>query len=467
MAGDGEAVALEQVEDGDPPLLLDVGVAPQDRALVELDVDDAGIGHDGLLAGAAFSPATSTSANDSSTNRYTGLLACDGAADRVPDGSAKAHGSAIAISLVNRYRRRAGPVPAPECRGRGGAARRADDRQPAGRGHPAQAPAASISSSRCTGGSTSRSCACSTRTCRQPGHAAAAVRGGRGDEGAGRAGLSRPADRLGRGDHRRARFRRADLRPGPAPRAGRGRARDGRARARHLGGGRAQGRRSRTPRASSTGSPRKAAARARSRASREATRLAVEMAEKALNSRRRPCRASPPGSNGINAKIGGLHKSDLIILAGRPGMGKTALATNIAFAAAQRFVRDRRTASSRRRSAGARGRLLQPRNVGRPARHPHPRRAVGDQLREPAHGQDQPAGVPQPRPRRGRARDAAALHRRHAGPDHRRAAHPRAAAEAAEGHRPGRRRLSPAAPGHGQELATTIASRRFPRSAAA
>ena len=29
--------------------------------------------------------------------------------------------------------------------------------------------------------------------------------------------------------------------------------------------------------------------------------------------------------------LGGLHKSDLIVLAGRPSMGKTALATNIAF----------------------------------------------------------------------------------------------------------------------------------------
>ena len=58
MAGDGETIALEQVEDRDPPLLLDVGVAPQDRALVELDVDDPGVGHGGLLAGAAFAPAS-------------------------------------------------------------------------------------------------------------------------------------------------------------------------------------------------------------------------------------------------------------------------------------------------------------------------------------------------------------------------------------------------------------------------
>ena len=33
----------------------------------------------------------------------------------------------------------------------------------------------------------------------------------------------------------------------------------------------------------------------------------------------------------------GLHNSDLIIIAGRPSMGKTALATNIAFNAAQKL----------------------------------------------------------------------------------------------------------------------------------
>ena len=33
----------------------------------------------------------------------------------------------------------------------------------------------------------------------------------------------------------------------------------------------------------------------------------------------------------LDASMGGLQPSDLIILAGRPGMGKTALATNIAY----------------------------------------------------------------------------------------------------------------------------------------
>ncbi|CAN5771372.1 replicative DNA helicase [soil metagenome] len=37
----------------------------------------------------------------------------------------------------------------------------------------------------------------------------------------------------------------------------------------------------------------------------------------------------------LDKKLGGLHNSDLLILAGRPSMGKTALATNIAFAIAR------------------------------------------------------------------------------------------------------------------------------------
>tara|TARA_Y100000817_G_scaffold308262_1_gene295735 strand:- start:2881 stop:4308 length:1428 start_codon:yes stop_codon:yes gene_type:complete len=46
----------------------------------------------------------------------------------------------------------------------------------------------------------------------------------------------------------------------------------------------------------------------------------------------------PTGLTDLDEKLGGLHKSDLIILAGRPSMGKTALATNIAFNAAQHIL---------------------------------------------------------------------------------------------------------------------------------
>ncbi len=84
----------------------------------------------------------------------------------------------------------------------------------------------------------------------------------------------------------------------------------------------------------------------------EATKLAVEMAEKALNSGGH-LSGITTGLEGINAKVGGLHKSDLVILAGRPGMGKTSLATNIAFAAAQRFARDIEDGIEPAKSAGA------------------------------------------------------------------------------------------------------------------
>ena len=45
------------------------------------------------------------------------------------------------------------------------------------------------------------------------------------------------------------------------------------------------------------------------------------------------------GLESIDRKTAGLHNSDLIILAGRPGMGKTSLATNIAFNCAEEHLR--------------------------------------------------------------------------------------------------------------------------------
>ncbi len=47
----------------------------------------------------------------------------------------------------------------------------------------------------------------------------------------------------------------------------------------------------------------------------------------------------PTGLSEIDRRLGGLHKSDLLILAARPSMGKTALATNIAYNAAKRCKR--------------------------------------------------------------------------------------------------------------------------------
>ncbi|MDA9720632.1 replicative DNA helicase [Candidatus Pelagibacter sp.] len=46
----------------------------------------------------------------------------------------------------------------------------------------------------------------------------------------------------------------------------------------------------------------------------------------------------PTGLKDLDDRLGGLHKSDLVIIAGRPSMGKTALATNIAFNAAKKIL---------------------------------------------------------------------------------------------------------------------------------
>jgi replicative DNA helicase len=84
----------------------------------------------------------------------------------------------------------------------------------------------------------------------------------------------------------------------------------------------------------------------------EATRDALQTAERALNSGGHLSGVTT-GLESLNGKIGGLHNSDLIIVAGRPGMGKSALGTNIAFAAAQRFLRDVEDGIEPEKSAGA------------------------------------------------------------------------------------------------------------------
>ena len=59
------------------------------------------------------------------------------------------------------------------------------------------------------------------------------------------------------------------------------------------------------------------------------------------------------GLTRLNEKIGGMHNSDLVILAGRPAMGKTALAANIAFNAALRYHDDKIAGIAEERSKGA------------------------------------------------------------------------------------------------------------------
>ena len=59
------------------------------------------------------------------------------------------------------------------------------------------------------------------------------------------------------------------------------------------------------------------------------------------------------GLTDLDNKLGGLQPSDLIILAGRPSMGKTALATNIAYNIAKRIRLERQTDGSDKTVDGA------------------------------------------------------------------------------------------------------------------
>ena len=71
----------------------------------------------------------------------------------------------------------------------------------------------------------------------------------------------------------------------------------------------------------------------------EALRRAVESAEKA-QARGGRISGVTSGFTDIDNLLGGLQPSDLLILAGRPGMGKTALGTNMAFHAARAYIQD-------------------------------------------------------------------------------------------------------------------------------
>ena len=68
----------------------------------------------------------------------------------------------------------------------------------------------------------------------------------------------------------------------------------------------------------------------------EALKLTIEMATSAYKNDEGIV-GVPTGLRDLDDRLGGLHNSDLIIIAGRPSMGKTALATNIAFNAAQKL----------------------------------------------------------------------------------------------------------------------------------
>jgi replicative DNA helicase len=74
---------------------------------------------------------------------------------------------------------------------------------------------------------------------------------------------------------------------------------------------------------------------------REALTAAIEVASKAFKNQG-SVSGLDTGLRDLNKRMGGLHPSDLIILAGRPGMGKTALVTKIAFGAAKALLANAR-----------------------------------------------------------------------------------------------------------------------------
>jgi replicative DNA helicase len=69
----------------------------------------------------------------------------------------------------------------------------------------------------------------------------------------------------------------------------------------------------------------------------QALTVAVDMAAKAFQ-RDGKLSGIATGLRDLDTKMGGLQPSDLIIVAGRPGMGKTSLATNIAYNIARAYV---------------------------------------------------------------------------------------------------------------------------------
>ncbi|NQZ14853.1 MAG: replicative DNA helicase [Alphaproteobacteria bacterium] len=70
---------------------------------------------------------------------------------------------------------------------------------------------------------------------------------------------------------------------------------------------------------------------------RDSVLVAIDSAEKAFHADGHVTGVTT-GLTDLDAKLGGFHNSDLLILAGRPSMGKTALAVNIGFNAAKAYA---------------------------------------------------------------------------------------------------------------------------------
>ncbi len=107
----------------------------------------------------------------------------------------------------------------------------------------------------------------------------------------------------------------------------------------------------------------------------DALTIAVDMAAKAFE---RDGRLSgiATGLTDLDRYMGGLQASDLVIVAGRPGMGKTALATNIAFNIAKAYEFRMRPDGVPRNHQWRHRRFLLARNVRRTIGDPRHRRTI-------------------------------------------------------------------------------------------
>ena len=153
------------------------------------------------------------------------------------------------------------------------------------------------------------------------------------------------------------------------------------------------------------------------------------------------------GLHDLDAKMGGLHPSDLVILAGRPGMGKTSLATKVAVSAAKALLAEARADDPNALSKATVAVFSLEMSAEQLATRLLSEEVAGLRRPDPSR-RHQPAGLRQVRPCIARGRLAADRHRRHAGDHAVGAAHARAAIEADQGSGAGRGRPHPAhAPG--------------------
>jgi replicative DNA helicase len=110
-----------------------------------------------------------------------------------------------------------------------------------------------------------------------------------------------------------------------------------------------------------------------------ALRGAVEIAAEAYGRDGRLAGVST-GLIDLDQILGGMHGSDLLILAGRPSMGKTALATNIAFDVARNYAFEETLERSRKTVKGGVVLFFFVGNVGRAIGHASPGRCFSRAL---------------------------------------------------------------------------------------